>query len=59
MRTGKGFIALLIVMFLAVVGMFGYSILYSSAKESNNYQTVYVAKETLLEGSNITKDDVK
>lgn len=59
MRTGKGFIVLLIVMFLAVVGMFVYSILYSSAKEINNYQTVYVVKETLLEGSSITENDVK
>lgn len=59
LRTGKGMIVALVVMFVAVIGMFVYNIAFSSAQESKQFETVLVAKDTILEGEAITKDDVK
>lgn len=59
MRKGKGVLALLIFMFLTVVGLFIYNIKFTATQESKQFQAVLVAKETILEGNPIKKDDVE
>lgn len=59
MRTSKGLIAFLILMFLVVVGLVSYNIYYSEVEESKQFQTVIVANKEIAAGESIKQLDFK